>query len=332
VSTATKETNYNIDQIKKNAAAGTLITDQADLQKYGIDYSQAQRDEIANIFANEARTAYGTAQNEFSKDMAAQQATLQDTIRRSQAQAVATGASKGMQAANELSSMLGLQEEAAAGATELQGSYAEALANAQKQAMDIQTARAQTGAEIAAADIAGEAQKTSVNTDYMANDPYRVLTEIAALRAQGDNSAADALMTNWMMAQGATGGQVSSSLNQSEIQQAGGTKPVSSWTGSSGATGLKKNNVSENFEITVGGSTYKAELGSIVSTTSDVVKKGDAAGVPYNTPFIYDDQVYMRTPRGYHKVGGRGTSGVDHKEGDYGNLHKALKNEAIILR
>ena len=38
MSTATKETNYNIDQIKKNAAAGTLITDQADLQKYGIDY------------------------------------------------------------------------------------------------------------------------------------------------------------------------------------------------------------------------------------------------------------------------------------------------------
>lgn len=214
MATTNKETNnYNIDSVKKNASTGTLVgSGNVDLKNYGIDYSQEQRDEIAGIFANEATKAYGSAQNEYANQMAQQQTSLQDTIRRSQAQAVATGASRGMQAANELSSMLGLQEQAAQGATTLQGDYATALANAQKNAMDIQNTRAQIGSEIAAADIAGEAQKYSVGLDYQANDPYRVISEIAALRASGDSAAADALLTGWLASQGASEGQVSDAV------------------------------------------------------------------------------------------------------------------------
>lgn len=219
MSTTNKEITYNIDQIKKNAVTGTPAVDtllnsgKVNLQDYGIDYSQAQRDEIASIFANDATKAYGKAQNDFSNTMATQQATLQDTIRRSQAQAVATGASRGMQAANELSNILGLQEEAAKGATEMQGSYAEALANAQKQAMDMQNARAQTGASILnadmqaaaeryAADAAAEAQKYSVNVDAQMNDPFRAITEILNLRAQGNTTEADALAYAWLGSHG----------------------------------------------------------------------------------------------------------------------------------
>lgn len=209
MSTTNKDTTYNIDQLKKNAATDTLLNSgKVNLQDYGIDYSQAQRDEIAGIFANDATKAYGKAQNDFSNTMAAQQATLQDTIRRSQAQAVATGASRGMQAANELSNILGLQEEAARGATEMQGSYAEALANAQKQAMEMQNARAQTGVQAYAADAAAEAQKYSVNMDVQTNDPYRVITEIFNLRNQGDTAAADALLTGWLASQGVAEGSI----------------------------------------------------------------------------------------------------------------------------
>lgn len=210
---------YNIDQIKKNANTGTTVRSPEDLQKYGIDYSQAQRDAIANIFANQATTAYGAAQNQYANNMAQQQASLQDTIRRSQAQAVATGASKGMQAANELSSILGLQEQAAQGATELQGTYADALAKAQQQAFDVQNARAQIGAEIAAADIAGKAQEYSVGLDYQANDPFRVLSEMATLREQGDDATADMLLTSWLTAQGVSEAKIKEIVNKIKEQQ-----------------------------------------------------------------------------------------------------------------
>lgn len=215
MATTNKETNnYNIDSTKKNASTGTMVgSGNMNLKDYGIDYSQEQRDEIAGIFANEATKAYGSAQNEYSNLMAQQQSSLQDTIRRSQAQAVATGASRGMQAANELSSMLGLQEQAAQGATTLQGDYATALANAQKSAMDVQNTRAQIGSEIAAADIAGEAQKYSVGMDYQANDTSRIISEIAAARASGDNATADYLLAILGASHGLSEGQVANAVN-----------------------------------------------------------------------------------------------------------------------
>ena len=75
MATTNKENNYNIDAAKKNASTGTLINNQSDLQRYGIDYSQAQRDEIANIFANQAAAAYGKASNEYAGNMAQQQSS-----------------------------------------------------------------------------------------------------------------------------------------------------------------------------------------------------------------------------------------------------------------
>lgn len=63
--------------------------------------------------ANSAMTAKQKAQKDASERLYNQtygmQATALDTIRRSNAEAIATGASKGVQAANELSSILGVQ-------------------------------------------------------------------------------------------------------------------------------------------------------------------------------------------------------------------------------
>ena len=205
-----KDKAYNIDAAKQAANTGWT----GDLSKYGIDYSQEQRDAIAGIFQEAANKAYQTSQNEFSNSMASQQASLQDTIRRSQAQAVATGASRGMQAANELSSMLGLQQAAAQEASAMQGTYAEALASAQQKAYDVQNAANQIGMQGYIADSASEAQKYAANMEAYMNDPYRVLTEIQALRNSGNNAAADALMTNWMTSHGATESQVAGSLSQ----------------------------------------------------------------------------------------------------------------------
>lgn len=90
---------------------------------YGITYDEdairskfdaATRDEYAV-----KNKEYAMTENKFYDKLYGTQATALDTIRRNTAQAVATGASRGMQAANELSAILGLTQEGVAGATDL---------------------------------------------------------------------------------------------------------------------------------------------------------------------------------------------------------------------
>ena len=59
------------------------------------------------------------AENAWQRNLAYTQATALDTIRKNNASAIATGASKGMQAANELSAKLGLQDTAVEESTAL---------------------------------------------------------------------------------------------------------------------------------------------------------------------------------------------------------------------
>ena len=315
----TNKEQYNIDQIKKNASTGTTVQNQADLQKYGIDYSAEQRNEIANIFANQADASYSKAQNDYANTMANEQASLRDTIRRSQAQAVATGASRGMQAANELSNMLGLQEQAAQGATQLQGDYANALANAQQQAMDIQNARAQTGAQVAAADLAAEAQKYSVNMDYQANDPYRVLQEISNLRAQGNNAQADALMTGWLASMGVAEGT------------------INSFTASSNPETYQYNTVTYTKEVNFNDNEYDRFRFTFPGDETEyrVAKEGpaapaniqnivDKAGIKSGTVFMVDNAPYIM-----------GTNGKAFKlskryESDWNNLINKMNTDTSV--
>lgn len=102
-------------------------------------YANSQVDEnaILNKYkaANEANYAQLRNQtldneNKFYDQMYNTQKTAMDTIRKNNASAVATGASRGMQAANELSAILGLQQNSASSATE--------LANANREAMEKQ--------------------------------------------------------------------------------------------------------------------------------------------------------------------------------------------------
>lgn len=65
------------------------------------------------------RKEYEATANKFYEQMYGTQATALDTIRRNNAAAVATGASRGIQAANELSAILGLQETNTRTASEL---------------------------------------------------------------------------------------------------------------------------------------------------------------------------------------------------------------------
>lgn len=96
--------------------------------KQYYDYAQKQIDEQAILDKyNAATLAQFNIQreqnrlneNSFYNQMYNTQRTAMDTIRQSNAAAVSTGASRGIQAANELSALLGLQQESVASATEL---------------------------------------------------------------------------------------------------------------------------------------------------------------------------------------------------------------------
>lgn len=97
------------------------------VKKY-YDYAQQQIDEQAILDKyNAATIAQFNAQreqnrqteNQFYNQMYNTQKTAMDTIRQSNAAAVSSGASRGVQAANELSALLGLQQESVESATEI---------------------------------------------------------------------------------------------------------------------------------------------------------------------------------------------------------------------
>lgn len=101
----------------------SYMTGDAMAKNLGIDYNYknilSKYDEATAAEYALKNKEYAMTENQFYNQMYGAQGTALDTIRKSQAQAIATGASRGLQAANELASMLGLQQETVASATDL---------------------------------------------------------------------------------------------------------------------------------------------------------------------------------------------------------------------
>jgi hypothetical protein len=141
--------------------ANQAIDEQAILDKYNA---------ATTAQFNVQREQNRQAENKFYNQMYNTQKTAMDTIRQSNAAAVSSGASRGVQAANELSALLGLQQESVASATELaqtnrqtaQEETAAVLENVLKAYQQAQQERAQMvqhGIEAASVDVQSEANK-----------------------------------------------------------------------------------------------------------------------------------------------------------------------------
>lgn len=115
-------------------------------------------EELKQAYGDTAKAAYASKRtdlanttNQYYNNLYNTQNTVMDTIRQSNAQAVASGASKGVQAANTLSALLGLQNESVQGATDLanesiklaQDETAAVMEAEQKAMTDAQAANAQ---------------------------------------------------------------------------------------------------------------------------------------------------------------------------------------------
>ena len=124
--------NYNPSPVASSPAASSpsykpktpsYMTGDAMAKNLGIDYNYknilSKYDEATAAEYALKNKEYATTENQFYNQIYGAQGTALDAIRKSQAQAIATGASRGLQAANELASMLGLQQETVASATDL---------------------------------------------------------------------------------------------------------------------------------------------------------------------------------------------------------------------
>lgn len=151
---------------KYNTYAKTAVDEQAILDKYNAATAAsyaAQRDQNR------------LAENQFYNQMYNTQRTAMDTIRQSNAAAVSTGASRGVQAANELSALLGLQQESVAGATEIaqarqqtaQEETATMLDNTLKAYQQAQTERANLIQSAIQADSINQQRETSMQSLYL---------------------------------------------------------------------------------------------------------------------------------------------------------------------
>lgn len=178
------------------------------VKKY-VDYANQQVDEQAILDKynaatlaqfNVQREQNRQAENQFYNQMYNTQKTAMDTIRQSNAAAVSTGASRGVQAANELSSLLGLQSESIASATELAqanrqtaqeetAAVLENVLNAYQQAQQERSQLVSQGIEAASVDTqqaANQVAAADAQTKYAeylrnlhASDPTAYYREVA---------------------------------------------------------------------------------------------------------------------------------------------------------
>ena len=238
-----------IEEYKKYAES--QVDEQAILNKYN-------RATMAQFAAQ--RMQNEQAENQFYNQMYNTQRTAMDTIRNTNAAAVATGASRGVQAAQELSALLGLQQESVASATEIaqtrqqtaQEETAAVLENvlqAYQQAANERAQIVQQQIEAASVDAQREANEATIANTTLQVEAQREADKkqhIANLWnihqqaiANGDVNAAKTIYAQ-LEALGAT----------TSTPQISGGQPGDTQTGATGATGTTQTvptNVSANL-------------------------------------------------------------------------------------
>ena len=118
--------HYDIDlsglaqAIKANPAAlmGLKLGDMYDLT-YDSDKILGIFNDASKKKFESLREDYSATENQYLKNLLANQDLAQQTLRANNSKAIATGASEGMLAANQLSAVLGMQQQGADGALEL---------------------------------------------------------------------------------------------------------------------------------------------------------------------------------------------------------------------
>lgn len=160
-----------------------------DPSQFGINYDY---NKIKDIFDQATAASYKTEadqqqqnENQFNQNQFNTQQSALDTIRKSNAQAIANGASKGMQAANELSAILNLQQQGTTGATTL-ADNANQMYDKEQQAFAQNAQKA-----LSTANTAGENVFATSVQQQVGQEQYWASIEQALKNLEGTKYAAD---------------------------------------------------------------------------------------------------------------------------------------------
>ena len=139
--------------VNRPTMAGLELGDKYDIQ-YNQDYIWDLLDKATTAEYNSKRQEFAATENKFYNELYDTQASALDAIRASNSAAVATGATKGMAAAQQLAAILGLEQASVESATdlanqrnELAAKEAEAYAKNANTALETSNALKQTIAE-----------------------------------------------------------------------------------------------------------------------------------------------------------------------------------------
>lgn len=172
------------------------IKKDADLNAQTAEDIKAKFDASTKADYAAQRAAAESTENDFYNKMYGTNQTVMDDIRKSNAAAVTSGANKGIEAANQLASILGLQQESVSGATNI-ANEATNLAKEETAALGANTVAAETQAtaeQQAIATLLNQAGLLDINkqtADTADAAENRQMTElIATLRAEGQDAAA----------------------------------------------------------------------------------------------------------------------------------------------
>lgn len=278
----------NIQDYYKNIQNNNPYALSTDTQAIKSVYDQA----TAAAQAVEER-AIMNAENAWQRNLASTQATALDTIRKNNASAIATGASKGMQAANELSAVLGLQDTA----------------------VEESTALAQQRLDLADA-YAAEYAKNAVTAQEMANtnkqammsaamQQYGYDTELAAqemIAKWGSPDVANMLYADELEKQADAIGETNSTLADSYRNRATAIREaVGVDQGAYETTTIKPGHFSLNSNITIGDSSYTLKSKVTNATTLAAL---DERGLDTGTAVKYNNTWYVKGKGGtVYKVG-----------------------------
>ena len=161
------------------------VTDRENLQKVydvlnGGQYSGSDLQK-SNLRAS------NIAQNQFAQNLQQTQTTALDAIRKANASAIASGANAGLGAANQLSSILGLQTESQANAGQLANQFMQDEAAQSQWLTSAQLSAAQRGGELTAA----EAAQRSADAQYW--EQMGIDSETLMQKIQNNESALSAV-------------------------------------------------------------------------------------------------------------------------------------------
>lgn len=247
MATSIQKGSEQVEEIYKNTGTEP-IDQQALLDKYNA---------VTAAQFNAQREANRNAENAFYNQMYNTQKTAMDTIRQSNAAAVSSGASRGVQAAQELSSLLGLQQESVASATEL------AQANRQ------------TAAEETAAVLENVLNATTQSQEWASNRAQQAI-EAGSVNVQ----EALGLIENALQATANNEGALANQLLNQALGMLGGTN-----TGTNTGTG---GIVVEKSGIQADGSLAFSTADLNENNTMNIYNVLQTEGYRYKTQQIFD--------------------------------------------